>query len=134
MSERFWSKVDKTATCWLWTAGKNSGGYGVTYASGRAMVAHRWAYESEVGPIPAGLQLDHLCRVRHCVNPAHLEPVTIRENVLRGVGLSAHNARKTHCPRGHEYDRQYRDGVRRCRKCANALELRRARQMRGMAA
>lgn len=106
---RFWSKVDKDGAsgCWLWTATKVSDGYGqfLLTVDGvqRGRPAHRHAYELLVGPIPDGHQLDHLCRVRACVNPDHLEPVTQRENVLRGEGLAAINARKTHCKNGHEF-------------------------------
>lgn len=89
-SQRFWEKVDKTPSCWLWT-GAISGGTG--YGSFATMLgrnerkgvgAHRWAYEALVGPIPEGLVLDHLCAVRRCVRPEHLEPVTIGENNRRG--------------------------------------------------
>ena len=92
------SKVNKTETCWLWTAGVNASGYG---KFGREPtgpeLAHRVAYELLVGPIPDGLVLDHLCRVRICVNPAHLEPVTSGENTRRAC------RGRTHCKRGHEF-------------------------------
>jgi hypothetical protein len=98
VTERFWAKVDKSGDCWQWTAALNSAGYGkFSVGSKQQLLAHRYAYELMVGPIPEGLELDHLCRVRRCVNPAHLEPVTTRENVMRGY------ARKTHCVHGHEY-------------------------------
>lgn len=102
--ERFWSNVQFTNSCWLWTASKQRGGYAQFWLEGRLVYTHRWAYEFCVGPIPEGLTIDHLCRVRHCVNPDHLEVVTLRINTLRGVSPSAQNARKTHCPRGHSYD------------------------------
>lgn len=83
---RFWAKVDKTDSCWLWTASVNQLGYGRFRVDNTTRVtAHRYAYETLVGPIPDGQELDHLCRVRSCVNPAHLEPVSHRENVLRGT-------------------------------------------------
>ena len=82
--ERFWSHVDITEDCWLWTASTNFG-YGQFYAHKRNYRPHRYAYELLVGEVPDGLVLDHLCRVRHCVNPAHLEPVTHRTNINRGV-------------------------------------------------
>ena len=104
---RFWHKVRALENgCWKWTAGQRAG-YGRFRLYGRSgplVQAHRFAYEHLIGPIPAGLQSDHLCRNRACVNPAHLEPVTPRENVLRGDGLAAREARKTHCPKGHSYD------------------------------
>ena len=102
--ERFWAKVNKTDTCWLWTATRNRAGYGKFFVDGKNRQSHRYAYELLTGPIPVGLQLDHLCRVRHCVNPDHLEPVTCRENLLRGDTFQARNAAKTECPQGHPYD------------------------------
>src|SRR6266496_2265386 len=88
---RFWAKVDRSGgsrACWLWTGKTGRDGYGRIGLGGRGALvrvrAHRFAYELLIGPIPDGLQIDHLCRVRHCVNPAHLEPVTQRENILRG--------------------------------------------------
>lgn len=79
-------------------------GYGqIGDGQGKVVRAHRAAYELERGPIPAGLELDHLCRTPCCVNPYHLEPVTRRENQRRGMGPTGINARKTHCLRGHEF-------------------------------
>lgn len=89
------------SNCWEWTRYRE-GGYGRLKRHGRHVLAHRFFYETCFGPVPAGLDLDHLCRNRWCVNPDHLEPVTRRENVLRGAGLAAMGARKTHCDRGHE--------------------------------
>ena len=116
----FWAKVDKQAIgCWLWTGFLNRSGYG---QYGRQL-AHRIVYEVVVGPIPVGLELDHLCRVKHCVNPEHLDPVIHKVNVLRGVGLTATNSRKTECPQGHAYDETntifLKGGGRRCRRCQN---------------
>lgn len=90
--------------CWVWTGGKSPSGYGVTSIDRRQVRVHRAVYELFVGPIPAGLQLDHLCRVRACCNPDHLEPVTCRENLLRGQTRAAENALKDRCPKGHPYD------------------------------
>lgn len=117
---RFWSKVNKTDTCWLWQAGARRG-YGAFWLSGRQLGAHRIAYEMLIGPVPDDLHLDHLCRTPACVNPAHLEPVTCRENLLRSpVTLQGTNARKTYCDHGHEFtpENTYEwRGSRICRKC-----------------
>ncbi len=124
--DRFWSKVDRTSGCWLWTATVNNQGYGMFGLAGSMVLAHRWAYEDMVGPIPEGLVIDHLCRVKPCVNPAHLETVTQRVNSQRGIvggrsGPNNANRLKTHCPQDHPYDEAntYRDkNGRRCRTCA----------------
>jgi len=118
-----WTPEPNTG-CWLWIAGVNPLGYGQFWWSGRTVTAHRFAYEREVGPIPDGLELDHLCRTRCCVNPAHLEPVTHRENTLRGDTITGRQARQTHCKRGHPlsgpnlYAKP--NGRRQCRTCAAA--------------
>lgn len=121
-ADRFWAKVDKTDDCWLWTASTNNGYGSISLGARKRVQAHRFAYELLVGPIPDGLELDHLCRVRHCVNPAHLEPVTARENQLRSLSVSGINAAKTHCIWGHEYTPENTyirpcDGGRDCRAC-----------------
>ena len=125
--KRFWSKVDKDGDCWLWTAGKTPEGYGKFWLDGRTVLAHRIAYGLEHGAIPDGLHLDHLCRVRHCVR--HIEPVTVRENLLRGpTTLAAINAAKTHCRNGHEFTAANTysppDGSRMCRECMRASDRR----------
>ena len=122
VADRFWAKADKSGECWLWTASRTKKGYG-QFKAEHMVYAHRFAYELLVGPIPDGLTIDHLCRVRHCVNPDHMEPVSNRVNVLRGDAVSALNVQKTHCPQGHPYDeantRLYR-GSRYCRTCKRA--------------
>jgi hypothetical protein len=137
--ERFHKKyeVDPDTGCWVWTGAKSHGGYGKLCAGGvgNYMGAHRWAYIHLVGPIPDGLHLDHLCRNPPCVNPAHLEPVTCRENLLRGVGPSAQHAAKTHCPQGHAYDEantyvKPRTGIRVCRACNRQRDRERASRRR----
>lgn len=128
-AERFFAKVQKTDTCWLWTGAAQPLGYGrFKQESYKAVGAHRWSYEYHVGPIPEGLTIDHLCRVPACVNPSHLEPVTLAENVRR-------IPRSTHCPSGHEYTPE-NTGIsswaakgwsgRNCRECdrLRALEYR----------
>lgn len=126
---RFLSKVDKANDCWLWTAALLKTGYGRFKKDGKTKLAHRVSYELLVGPIPDGLTLDHLCRERRCVNPAHLEPVTAKVNVLRGETITAHNARKEQCIRGHllRGDNLFvrRDGHRLCRHCKRAGESKR---------
>lgn len=107
VSERFtrYVKVDAETGCWVWTGAKQKDGYGTISDNGRRP-AHRVSYERFVGPLIKGLTIDHLCRNRLCVNPDHLEQVTFKENVLRGVGPTAVNARKTHCIRGHELTKE----------------------------
>ena len=132
---RFWTKVDRNGPipehrpalgrCWVWIAStvRGYGQFGVMVAVGeQAMVkAHVWAWVQENGPVPNGLQLDHLCRVRRCVRPSHLEVVSCAENIRRGVGVAAINAAKTHCSRGHPYDsaNSYVNAAnyRKCRRC-----------------
>lgn len=125
---RFWSKVNASGPCWEWTAaiGK-TGGYGkytlpLNDGSGKSkhVYAHRYAYELLAGPVDKFLDLDHLCRNRRCVNPDHLEPVTRKENLRRGVGPTGLNMAKTHCPRGHEYSEEntrVNKNGRACRAC-----------------
>ena len=128
---RFWRhvRVDSFSSCWSWTgAGEGANGYGRFRFGGKGSktgMAHRASYAALVGPIATGLQLDHLCRNRRCVNPTHLEPVTPRVNTLRGQTPAAANAIKSHCPAGHAYDEanthiDQRNGrtARYCRTCA----------------
>ena len=101
--------------CWLWLKCKDRGGYGQIWFNGKRRLTHRISYELYVGPIPEGLQIDHLCRVRACCNPLHLEPVTSAENNRRGEP-----ANRTHCPQGHEYSEENTyiyENTRNCRVC-----------------
>lgn len=118
------SKVTRTSDegCWIYTGQHDRYGYGKHRAPGGVWVApHRVAYEALVGPIPEGLVIDHLCRVRDCVNPDHLEPVTSRVNTMRGETIAAHRAARTHCVSGHPFtdDNTHLrpNGTRQCIEC-----------------
>jgi hypothetical protein len=120
LEERFWEKVIKTDSCWLWIAATTKG-YG-RFRIGTLKEAHRVSYELVKGSIPEGLVLDHLCRVKNCVNPEHLEPVTNAENINRGdkTNQGWNNRSKTHCPKGHAYageNLNFYKGRRVCRTC-----------------
>lgn len=131
--DRFFKYVEKTESCWNWTASLRKG-YGRFSIKGESVAAHRYSYELLVGKIPKGLHLDHLCRNRRCVNPAHLEPVTLQENLRRGEGnasatkVSAYNRRnKMTCRHGHLYDSMNTyhrpDGGRDCKQCRSNRSL-----------
>lgn len=134
--ERFTAKIEVDGDCWIWQAGTDGDGrYGLFKIAGtrQKMVAHRWAYLHLAGlTVPDGLVLDHLCRRTLCVNPDHVEPVTQRENILRGGWGSAKNARKTHCKYGHEFTPDnitpwgQRRGVRICATCHDEYNARRS--------
>lgn len=116
--------------CWQWVGSVRTTGYGTFKRESYVTVlAHRFAYEFFIGPIPDGLVLDHLCRNRTCVNPHHLEPVTGVENVMRGEGFAARNAAQTHCHKGHPFAgdnlRVRKDGSRRCVACQRTHDKRR---------
>jgi hypothetical protein len=143
--ERFWSRVNRDGPapaykpelgpCWLWT-GTRSHGYGRFGLGQESLLAHRIAWELANGPVPDGLELDHLCRVTVCVNPAHLEAVTHRENTLRGEGPTARHARLTHCPKGHEYSSAntrlaHRGTSRECVICTRDRDRIRKRREKG---
>lgn len=136
LESRFWSKIspDPESGCWRWVGGLGPHGYGKYWSEGKTKgQAHKMVYEKLVGPVPEGLELDHLCRVRCCVNPDHLEPVTHAENIRRSPLIAqAFSARVeeqkaiTHCPQGHEYTEENtkRDkrGCRLCRICQRAAQ------------
>ena len=134
---RFWSKVEKTDGCWLWR-GNLASGYGhFSLTHDKSVKAHRFSYEVAVGEIPPGMTIDHVrargCVSRACVNPQHLEAVTARTNTLRGDGVTAVNARKTVCIRGHKLEGDnvylYRN-LRACRTCKRADARRSATRRR----
>ncbi len=119
---RFFAMVREDGACWTWTGNVDPGGYGTFWTGGGRAKAHRWSYEFFVADIPHGLQLDHLCRNRGCVNPWHLEPVTARVNTLRSEGITAAHARRTTCLHGHPLEQA---GDRRvCRTCRRAADRR----------
>jgi hypothetical protein len=126
--DRIISACDRSGECWVGPANHPRGYMQIGFEA-RSQLAHRLMYEALVGPIPDGLTIDHLCRVRACVNPAHLEPVTMRENVLRGTSFAPVNLAKTHCPHGHEYTventRIRSCGRRACRECCREYDRRR---------
>lgn len=108
--------------CWLWPGTVDVQGYGRVNLEGRYRLVHKTVWEYYFGPVPQGLELDHLCRQRHYGNPGHLEAVTRKENILRGAGLTAVQSRQTHCLRGHEFtpENTYRRASvnrRECRAC-----------------
>lgn len=141
LPESLWKRLipEPNSGCWFWAGMINSGGYGQIYIGrdlskhqpafrGARMCIHRFMFETLVATVPVGLQLDHLCRQRSCANPAHLEPVTPRENVRRGDAgriAAALQLAKTHCPQGHEYSVQNTylyHGTRRCLPCMRARQ------------
>ena len=117
--------------CWLWQGALNPRGYGNIRYENKSHKAHRFIYEQLVGPIPEGLTLDHLCRVTNCVNPEHLDPCTMAENIRRGTKAS-----QTHCKRGHEFTEENTviksNGTRRCRTCHNDQQRDRYRAVHGI--
>ena len=139
-AERFFAKVEfngplperrpELGPCWLWTRPLEHHYYARFWDGGRLVYAHRWAYEFCVAPISDGLEIDHLCRVRHCVNLDHLEVVTSRVNIMRGDTPAARNFAKTECPKGHQYtpENTRLQGPharwRSCRACNRASALR----------
>jgi hypothetical protein len=118
---RFWKKVDASASCWVWTASTKGNGYGQVKHPDRKspMFAHRVSYEMLTGEDLGDLTIDHLCKNTLCVNPDHLQPVDMKTNVLRSSSPTAINARKTHCPKGHELseDNLVKQYGRRCKQC-----------------
>lgn len=137
--DAFWKRIDRSDPdgCWLWIGRTKPDGYVQRRWFGKKVYIHRTAYELEVGAIPDGLVLDHLCRVRHCVNPAHLEPVTTRENIRRGVSVVAQQMSATHCKRGHALVDPnlyyFKSGGKTCRECVIQRSRRQHELNRGAA-
>lgn len=140
LPERFWKYVRVLENgCWEWVGGLSTAGYGYFYvgtgrSDGKKVLAHRLCYQKLVGEIPDGLDLDHLCRYRPCVNPFHHEPVTRKVNTRRGVGVGKNKPLHTHCPKGHELvngNLVMSGGRRRCRQCRQASN-RASRERRGV--
>lgn len=139
LPDRFWSKCipEPNSGCWLWIGAGTGAGYGGVFFHGKNHRAHRVFYSVLVGEIPDGLELDHICRERSCVNPTHLEAVTRSENTKRGIGPAMAAKRQmsiTHCPNGHEYTPQntsmrapsefHPNGFRECRECISVRNKR----------
>lgn len=126
LPERFWSKtIERQDGCWEWVGTRNQHGYGqVLLTRRKKRAAHQVSFEALVGPIPDGLVLDHLCRNHWCVNPRHAEPVTDRVNILRGEGIAAQLADRTHCRKDHEFSQENTyvtsQGHRKCKTCRRA--------------
>lgn len=127
--ERFFDFVDKRGGCWIWNGAQTSAGYSQFQVNKRTVYGHRWSYKHFVGEIKKGLTVDHICRIRSCVNPKHLEAVTNKENILRGIAPSAINSRKTHCVHGHKLssDNIYnnKNGHRVCKTCGQIRDRKR---------
>lgn len=128
---RFWDKIELDGSCWAWTGGLGHNGYGQFEVDGHNLRAHRFSYETFVEPIPAGHQLDHLCRNRRCVRWSHLEPVLPRENIRRGTNHVARHMASSACPQGHPYSGTNNRGERICRICMRAAGRRSEREASG---
>jgi len=143
IAQRLEEDVDRSGACWLWKRHVRRDGYAfmqiaTTPGAVKAIFVHRASWEHYRGPIPEGMTVDHLCRVRHCLNPEHLQLVTPRVNTLRGSSQPAINAKKTHCKRGHPLSGENlyvsRKGFRQCRMCVRRRRQAAARRMRAAAA
>lgn len=136
----FWDRYDRTGDCWLFKGVPNKYGYATIKTDGHHSVyGHRAAYEELVGSIPDGFQIDHLCKVRICANPDHLEAVPQWENIYRGNGVAVQKMKQTHCIHGHEFTpentivRKDRPTTRECRECGRISSRERKRKARAVA-
>jgi len=135
--EKFWGMVKKTDSCWIWTGTQTKDGYGRFWQKAKKKLVHRISFESLKNIIPKGLEIDHLCRNRICVNPDHMECVTHAENMKRS---HPNNSQKTHCPQGHPYDEKNTKIViggngnkwRHCRICGRIERRERRLKNRGI--
>ncbi len=136
VAARLWPRVVVDSNgCWIWTGAK-ARGYGQISIDGKRVRVHRLTYEETYGAIEPSLVIDHLCRVRSCVNPEHLDTVSNRTNILRGVGPTARNAQKTHCKFGHPFDLEntyWSVKGRECRICKQRLSRQRQEKRRAAA-
>lgn len=133
ITERFNSFIVSRNGCWQWRSPNKTTGYGEFHWHYQRYLAHRFSYQHHIGPIPDGMQIDHLCRNRGCVNPKHLRVVTLAQNVLAGSGITAQNKRKTSCKNGHAYtdaNTYKHNGKRSCRVCKDALSRTYAKRLR----
>ncbi len=128
---RFWRRIQKSDDCWVWTGTRTLRGYGHLRIAKQHIYAHRLSFELANGPIPAGLEIDHLCDNPPCVNPDHLRAVTHRENMRRS-DPGAFNAFKTHCPRGHAYSAENTYTYKRRRNCRTCARTRNAEYKAGL--
>ena len=125
----FWTRVNKTDSCWLWLPKKERNGYGRVRVNNKRLGVHVVSYLLTGKNIPNGMVIDHLCRVRHCVNPQHLEVVTRGENVLRGNGVTAQHAKQTHCKRGHPFNNANTLRIKNGRDCKSCNRIRQKEYM-----
>jgi hypothetical protein len=136
--ERIDARIEKVGDCWICRGRTNGRGYAMITDGGKSLLVHQVMYQRYRGEIPIGLEPDHTCRLTLCVNPDHLEPVTHRENILRGTSPAALNAQKSHCPSGHAYDtentRHTPGGGRICRACHREDSTRRYHERKKVAA
>jgi len=132
--ERFWKHVNKTATCWIWKASKSNRVYGNFSVKDVLFRAHRISYFIKNGEVKREFTIHHKCNNPSCVNPDHLQQISLKENTLLGNSFSAKEARQTHCKRGHKFTKEntyiFPNGWRSCRKCRIMLEKRRIKEGR----